>query len=311
MRRPIAIVALVCTAALVAGCGDDDTAATGSAPTADTSAGSTTTAPEPQDPATDAGDAPERIVSLSPTGTEMLFAVGAGEQVVAVDDQSDFPPEAPVTDLSGYEPNVEAIIAFEPDLVVATDLPEDVASGIEAVGAEVLDLPAATVLDETYEQIENVGIATGHEDEAADVVAAMRAEVDELVATVPPRPEPLTYYHELDDQLYSITSQTFIGQLYALVGLTSVADAADPDGDLGGYPQLSPEFIVEADPDFVFLADTECCAQDAETLAARPGFADLRAVAEGNVVELSDDVASRWGPRVVELLRTIIGAVTG
>ncbi len=128
---------------------------------------------------------------------------------------------------------------------------------------------------------------------------------------MPELDEPLTYYHELDDQLYSITSQTFIGQLYALVGLTSVADAADPDGDLGGYPQLSPEFIVEADPDFVFLADTECCAQDAETLAARPGFADLRAVAEGKVVELSDDVASRWGPRVVELLRTIIGAVTG
>jgi len=83
---------------------------------------------------------------------------------------------------------------------------------------------------------------------------------------------------------------------------------ADPDGELGGFPQLSAEFLVSADPDFIFLADTLCCGQDATTVAARPGFADLTAVRDGRVVELSDDIASRWGPRVVEFLATIVEA---
>ena len=125
---------------------------------------------------------------------------------------------------------------------------------------------------------------------------------------MPERDAAPTYYHELDDTLYSVTSSTFIGELYALAGLANIADEADPDGEFGGYPQLSAELIVAADPDFVFLADTECCGQTAETLAARPGFADLSAIADGNVVELSDDIASRWGPRVVDLLATIVEA---
>lgn len=299
MRRPI--TALLCAAALVAACADD-------AEEASTDATAPSTTVESRQPSTDAGDVPARIVSLSPTGTEMLFAVGAGEQVVAVDDQSDFPEEAPTTDLSGYEPNVEAIIDHDPDLVVATDLPADVTEALSGAGIEVLDLPAATVLDEVYEQITDVGIATGHDDEAADVVADMRAEVEELLTRVPDRPEPPTYYHELDDTLFTVTSATFIGHVYSLAGLENIADPADADGALGGYPQLSAEFIVDADPDYVFLADTECCRQNAQTLAARPGFASLSAVREGRVVELDDDVASRWGPRVVDFLRTIVDA---
>jgi iron complex transport system substrate-binding protein len=300
------LAALLCAAALLAACGDDsgDPAESGAAPT--TEAPDETT--DPQDPSTDAGDPPERIVSLSATATEVLFAIGAGDQVVAVDDQSDFPAGVPTTDLSGYEPNLEAIVAYEPDLVVSSGLPEDVTTGLEAVGAEVLDQPAPAVLDEAYEQIADLGIATGHEDGAADLVAQMRADIEELAASVPDRAERPTYYHELDDTLYSVTSSTFIGQLYGLAGLDNVADAADPDGEFGGYPQLTAEFLVEADPDFIFLADTECCAQSAETVAARPGFGDLAAVQEGHVVLLSDDVASRWGPRIVDLLRAVIDA---
>jgi iron complex transport system substrate-binding protein len=292
-RKLLALIALVAVAA----CGDDDTATP------------TTTTVEAQQPATDAGAAPERIVSMAPTATEILFAIGAGDQVVAVDEQSDFPEGVPVTDLSAYEPNVEAVISFEPDLVVtAGDVPDDLIAGLEAADVEVLALPAPTVLDEVYEQIADVGIATGHEDEAADLVASMQAEVDELVASVPEREAAPTYYHELDNTLYTVTSSTFIGHVYSLAGLENVADAADPNGDFAGYPQLSAEYLVDADPDFIFLADTECCQQSAETVAARPGFAGLSAVQEGRVVELSDDVASRWGPRIVDLLRTIIEA---
>ena len=302
-RAALAVVAAISLAGLAACGSDDDTAETGSPP--DTTAPETT-APEDDDDSE--GDAPERIVSLSPSATEILFAVGTGDQVVAVDDQSDFPDDVPTTDLSGYEPNVEAIIEYEPDLVVASFLAEDIVAGLEATGAEVLQQDAAATLDDTYDQIAELAIATGHEDEGAELVADMRADIDELVASVPDRDVAPTYYHELDDTLYSVTSSTFIGELYALAGLANIADAADPDGEFDGYPQLSAELIVAADPDFVFLADTECCGQTAETLAARPGFADLSAIADGNVVELSDDIASRWGPRVVDLLATIVEA---
>ncbi len=257
-----------------------------------------------------AADVPEAIVSLSPTATEILYAVGAGDQVVAVDFQSDFPEGVPVTDLSGYEPNVEAIAGYEPDLVVATDLPEDISTGLEAIEIEVLDLHAAVTLDDTYAQLAEVGAATGHEDEAADAVAQMRSDIEELVASVPEREVAPTYYHELDETLYSVTSETFIGEIYSLAGLENAADPADPNGEFGGYPQLSPEFVVDADPDFVFLADGECCAQDATTFAARPGFADMAAVRNGNVVVVDEDMASRWGPRTVDFLRSIIEATS-
>jgi iron complex transport system substrate-binding protein len=304
-RRAAALAAACTLAAGLAACGSDDgdPQETGAPPSSEaTDTSDTTEAP---------ADGPERIVSLSPTGTEMLFAIGAGDQVVAVDDQSDFPEGVPTTDLSGYEPNLEAIIEYEPDLVVAGGLAEDIVTGLEAVGAEVFDLPAAVTLDDAYGQIADLGIATGHEDEAAEVVATMRADIDELVAEVPERVTPPTYYHELDDTLYTVTSATFIGEIYGLAGLSNVADEADPAGEFGGYPQLSPEFLVTADPDFIFLADTECCGQDAGTVAARPGFAGLSAVADDQVVELSDDIASRWGPRVVDLLRTIVEATAG
>ena len=115
--------------------------------------------------------------------------------------------------------------------------------------------------------------------------------------------------HELDDTLYTVTSSTFIGEVYTLAGLVNAADPADADGSAWGYPQLSAEYLLDADPDLIFLADTRCCAQDAETVAARPGWESLTAVETGRIVELDDDVASRWGPRIVDFLRAIVNAV--
>lgn len=247
---------------------------------------------------------PERIVSLSATHTEMLFALGAGDQVEAVDEYSNHPEEAPVTDLSGYEPNVEAVAGYEPDLVVINMDANGVVDGLTALDIPVIELPAATTLDDTYEQIELLGEATGHADGAAALVEDMRTEIDELVASVPDRDEPLTYFHELDEDLYTATSATFIGSVYALAGLENIADAGD---DGSGYPQVSAELVFEADPDLIFLADTSA-GVTAETVAARPGWEQLTAVTEGRIVELDPDIASRWGPRTVDFLRTIVEA---
>jgi iron complex transport system substrate-binding protein len=251
---------------------------------------------------------PDRIVSLSPTATEMLFALGAGDQVVAVDDNSNYPPEAPMTDLSGYEPNVEAIARFDPDLVVAASDPGDLAKSLSALGVPVILDPAAGTLDDSYTQIEQLGVATGHVAEAAQVVAEMRSEIGALVDEMPEFDEPVTFYHELDQTHYSVTSKTFIGQIYGLVGLRNIADQAR--GAAPDYPQLSAEFIIKADPDIIFLADTKCCDQSATTVARRPGWDHISAVRTGAIVELDDDVASRWGPRIVGLLRTVVQALS-
>jgi len=252
-------------------------------------------------------DRPERIVSLSPTATEMLFAIGAGDQVEAVDDQSNYPSDAPVTDLSGFEPNVEAIVSYEPDLVVYSTEPGDLGAALVGLGTPALQQPAATTLQDVYDQIDQLGVATGNVAEAGDVVEKMRAEIGSIIGSIEPPSEPVTYYHELDDTYYSVTSSTFIGQLYSLVGLKNIADEAKGAG--GGYPQLSAEYIVDADPDLVFLADTKCCGQSPRTVAKRPGWGRIAAVENGGVIPLDDDVASRWGPRVVDYLRRIAEAV--
>jgi iron complex transport system substrate-binding protein len=256
---------------------------------------------------TAAAEGPTAIVSLSPTATEMLAAIGALSQVVAVDDQSDFPPEVPVTDLSGFTPNIEAIASYEPDLVVVAADPDGMVGALESLDIPVLLLPPANSFDDVYSQIEQLGSATGHLAESEELVGNMRAEIDELVSGYQPPAEPTTFYHELDPGLFSITSATFIGSVYSLFGLENIADAADPDGS--GYPQLSAEYIISSDPDFIFLADTGPGGQTAEVVAGRPGWSVLTAVTSGRVVELNDDVASRWGPRVVEFVRAVADAL--
>ncbi|RKS74291.1 iron complex transport system substrate-binding protein [Actinomadura pelletieri DSM 43383] len=249
---------------------------------------------------------PKRIVSLSPTHTETLFAIGAGPQVVAVDDYSTFPVNAPRTKLSGFKPNAEAVISYKPDLVVVSDDLNGIVKALEKVGVPVLLEPAATKLDEAYDEINDLGLATGHAAEATKVVDGMRAEIQKTVAASA-KAKGLTYYHELDNQLHSVTSKTFVGQVYGLFGLRNIADAADKAS--GGYPQLSREYVVKQDPNLIFLADTKCCGQNAAALAKRPGWGELGALKNKGVVELDDDIASRWGPRLPEFVKAIGDAV--
>ncbi|WP_433530894.1 ABC transporter substrate-binding protein [Micromonospora sp. CA-263727] len=251
---------------------------------------------------------PEKIVSLSASATEMLFAIGAGPQVTAVDDQSNFPADAPKTDLSGYQPNAEAVAAKDPDLVVLSDDRNKIVDQLAALKIPVYLTPAAQTLDDSYRQITELGTLTGNATAAADVVQRMKDDIAKIVAEVPQRLQAPTYFHELGPELYTATSKTFIGSLYTLAGLANIADPADADGKNGGYPQLSQEVIVKANPDFVFLSDVKCCQQSAETVKARSGWSGINAVRNDQIVALDDDIASRWGPRVVDLLRTIVDA---
>ena len=157
-----------------------------------------------------------------------------------------------------------------------------------------------------YEQIEQIGALTGQLAEAVQVSSTMQSEIDAIAAGITKVDPPLTYFYELDPTPYTVTSNTFIGGVMASLGLLNIADGAEEGND---YPQLSAEIIVERDPDIIFLADTKCCAQSAETVAARDGWGELKAVSTGSIVALDDDIASRWGPRLVNLVRTIADAI--
>ena len=249
---------------------------------------------------------PERIVSISTVATETLFAIGAGDQVIAVDDQSNFPTDAPVTDLSGFTPSVEAIAEFEPDLVILSFDPGDIVAGLDALGITTILHGTAFSLDEAYAQIEQTGAATGHLAEAAALVADMQARIDAAVASVEPLDPPPSIFHEVSFDLFSSTSATFIGQLYALFGVENIADPADEEGF--GFPQLSAEYILEADPDMIFLGDL-LYGENAGTVSVRPGWDALTAVTTGQIIELDTDVASRWGPRIPELVEAMAAAL--
>lgn len=251
---------------------------------------------------------PSRIVSLSPSATEVLFAIGAGRQVVAVDDQSNYPPEAPKTALSGFKPNVEAITQHNPDLVVVAGDLNDVVGGLTAVKIPVLLLPTAKDIDEAYAQWTLLGQATGQVSKTDEVVRQARDEIKKIVDGTPRK--SLKYYHELGPDLFTATSSTFIGRVYSLFGLQNVADPADTP-TAGGYPQLGQQALFQADPDLIFLSDTKCCGQTADTVRARPQWATLSAVKNNRVIALDDDIASRWGPRVVNLVRQVSEAVKG
>jgi iron complex transport system substrate-binding protein len=243
-----------------------------------------------------------KIVSLSPTATEMLYAIGAGEQVVAVDSLSTFPAEvAPkVTKISAYEPSAEAILGFEPDVVLISNDMNNITEQLTSANPdiEVWTGAAAASLDDVYKQINELGELTGRVDSAEKVVSSMKARIN---AVIPKSGWGIVYpvYYELDNTFYSVTSNTFVGSLLSELGMKSIADGAEEGND---YPQLNAEAIVKANPAIIFLADTKCCQQTAATVAARSGWSGIDAVVNQNVIELDDDIASRWGPRIVDLI---------
>jgi iron complex transport system substrate-binding protein len=246
---------------------------------------------------------PHRIVSLSASATEMLFAIGAGSQVVAVDEQSNYPASAPMTKLSGFTPNIEAIASYAPDLVVAVDDTAGLVHGLAALKIPVVIEPAAKNVDDSYKEIEQLGAVTGRAADAASLVNRIRADLATVLASIPKASKQLKVYHELDDTYYSATSATFIGQVYALLGLRNIADGAAAGA--GDYPQLSAEYIVSSSPDLIVLADTKCCHQNLTTVASRAGWSSIAAVKNSQVIGVDDDIASRWGPRVVDFVRAL------
>ena len=255
---------------------------------------------------------PGAIVSLSPAATEMLYAIGAGSQGKAVDSDSDYPKQAPITKLSAYSPNAEAIAAYKPDLVIISNDIGGITAKLTALSIPVLDLPAAASVADVYAEFTELGEATGHLAQAKTEDSTLKSDIGKIVASMPAHAKPLTYYYELStNPYYSVTSSTFIGSLLSLLGMKSIADAAKGAAAAGGYPTLDAEYILKANPDYIILSDTGSTGggQDAATVSARPGWSVLTAVKDKHIIVLNADIASRWGPRIVNLLQTVAAGV--
>jgi len=249
--------------------------------------------------------APKRIISLSPSATEDLFAIGAGSQVLAVDDLSNFPANAPMTKLSAFTPNLEALIAYKPDLIVLNSTAtkaEDVRKQLTKLGVAVYWEISPVTLTDAYSEIADLGKLTGRVKEANSVITTMKKRITTAV-NAHRKGKSVTIFHELDNTLYSATSDTFIGSVYKSFNLSNIADAA-ATADSYGYPQLNSEYIVKVNPRIIYLADAEY-GENAKTVGARPGWKNITAVRKGQIVALPTDIPSRWGPRLADFYEFI------
>ena len=253
--------------------------------------------------------APQRIISLSPSATEILFSIGADKQVLLVDSLSNYPKRAPISDISAFEPNVEAIVGKKPDLVVlSVDAMKsaDIRKALIKLKVPVLMEKAPTKLSDVYAEINVLGRVTNKATKASALAKKMAADIKGILASAK-KSSGVRIYHELDDTYYSVTSDTFIGRVYKDFGVTNVADAA-AGADSYGYPQLSAEYLLKSDPQAIFLADAQY-GVSVDSVSKRAGWSQISAVKNGNVFALSADIPSRWGPRLVDFYRAIARAL--
>jgi iron complex transport system substrate-binding protein len=298
----------------LAACGGDDDADddnTGATPTLVT--GTTPQAAYPVDiPRSDGTTLtveapPQRIVSLSPAATEIIYALGAEASLVAVDNQADYPEAAAnfPTKVDAFEPNVEAIAAADPDLVVvATDIGGLVAA-LDGLNIPVFYQDIDTdiqSIDDVFTQITHLGSVTGKNAEAEALIAdlgervqAVKGQVEDVDTATSPK-----IFHELDSTLFTVSENSFIGDLYQTLRAQNIA------GDGGGtaFPQMTNEAVVAAAPDVMILADEEF-GVTVDSVKARPGWDTIPAVSNNRIIGIDPDIISRPGPRIVDALEQL------
>jgi len=242
---------------------------------------------------------PAKIVSLSAAHVEVLFAIGAGDQLVAGDLFSDCPAAAAELEhLDSFTPSVEAITALEPDLVLVFYDPGGLRDSLEGAGVDVFMLNSPESVTNVLDQMDLLGQVTGHPKEAGDYVAGMNDRIDEIIAGLPEAAPP-TVFHEVDNTLYSAGPGSFVGDLYDILETLNIAEETGEP-----FPQMSNEAVIAAAPEVIILADEEA-GENAETVSARPGWDSIPAVQNGRIHPVDPDIVSRPGPRLIEALETL------
>ena len=249
----------------------------------------------------------QRIVSLAPSNTEILYAIGAGDQVVGRDEFSDYPAEAkdlPSVGGSMGEYDFEAIAALEPDLVLATAIntPNQV-KALEELGITVYMLPNPDDLDGLYANLTTVGQLTGHETETQVLVDSLKARVQVVLEKVAISSYLPAVFYELDGtdpaKPWTAGPDTFMSKWISLAGGRNVGDEMD-----SSWAQISQEALIVANPEIILLGDA-AYGMTPEQVAARPGWDAIAAVESGKILVFDDNLISRPGPRLVDALETL------
>ncbi len=244
--------------------------------------------------------APQRIVALAPSFVEVLYAVGAGDSIVAVDQNTDYPAQAAAKPkISGFQPSVEGIAAQTPDLVIITYDPGGLRESLERLSIKVLNLNAPESIKGALDQIELLGRVAGRRDEAAKLIGDMRASIDAITAKLAGVQQGPTIFHEIDSTYYTAGPGSFVDDLYATLKARNIAA-----GTGQAYPQISAEAIIQGNPQVIVLAD-EDAGESPQTVAARPGWSQIAAVQDHRVYTIDPDIVSRPGPRLVDALQAL------
>jgi iron complex transport system substrate-binding protein len=313
-RRTGAVAAaLLLVLAAAAACGgDDDAPATGS-PAASPADATVRPTPASAFPLTftDSGgttvtftEAPKRIISYSPGATEVLFAVGAGGQVVGVDKFSDYPPETNSrTRLEYSKPAPEPALALQPDLVIMASRQEGQVKQFRELGMRVLLLAEPADLAGVLEQIRSLGKLTGHPAEGEKLAGELDQRIRAVQARIASVSQGPLVFFEVSADLYTAAPNTFVGALLTLTKARNIAQGATTQ-----FPQLSAEVVISAGPAVILLADAgETGGQSLDTVKSRPGWANIPAVKNSRVIAVDGNIFSRPGPRVVDALEQLVG----
>lgn len=300
-----AAVLSVALSLMLVGCGENEAPAEATAPAVVPAAAADTPMATPEPPApvslTDSGgftfvvEAPaERVISHSPAATEILFAIGAGGQVVARDNFSNYPPEvAGLPEVAYSSPEPEQDLAHDPDLVIMSGRQEESIGQFRDLGLPVYFLLEPTDLAGVMENIRAIGILTGHEGSAEELIASLEERLAAVEVSLEGVAQGPSVFYELTDDLYTVSPDSFIGSALTLLKARNIAKGTE-----GAFPQLTSEAVVDADPEVILMADASFVR--VESVPDRPGWGGITAVVEGRIHPVDGDIMSRPGPRIVD-----------
>jgi len=240
-----------------------------------------------------------KIISLSTTHTEIIQSLGAENTLVGVDAFSEV--DFPVRVIDAYTVTAEELVPLNPDVVIIAFDFNGIVEGLEAQEINYVLLPPARNLDDVYAQITNIGEMVNKKSEASSTIRDMKLEINRIINNS--NYQDITVYHEIGYSygIYSVNSESLIGEIYNLLGVTNIADSEeDPYGS--GYPALSQEMVIESDPDFIVVGHSDYLNKD---LSIRDGWSDLSAVQNSRVFFLDDTLASNWGTTTLQLVEIL------
>ena len=240
-----------------------------------------------------------KIISLSTTHTEIIQSLEAENTLVGVDafSEVDFPVEV----IDAYTVTAEELVPLNPDIVIIAFDFNGIVEGLKAQEINYVLLPPAKNLDDVYAQISTIGDIVNKKNEASSTIRDMKLEINRIINNS--NFQDVNVYHEIGYSygIYSVNSESLIGEIYNLLGVTNIANSEeDPYGS--GYPALTEEMVIESDPDFIVVGHSDYLNKD---LSIRDGWGDISAVQNSRVVFLDDTLASNWGTTTLQLVEVL------